>query len=244
MGESTVSDRVEPRPSVRSGASAVAGIRDMILGGQDGLVNVLGLVLGLAVATGDTRIIVTAALAAMFAESIAMAGVAYTSRGAERDFAAEMRVRLSTELATDSTDRLDGLRADLEAAGPSAEEVEAIVRAAVEESLAWQEGFERLDRAMAPILEAHPLRAALVVGLSTIVGSSVPLIPFLFLPVAGASIAAVAGAAVVLFVAGVQRVRLTGGGSALRAGLQMVAIGLLSALAGYLIGLALRSPLA
>jgi VIT1/CCC1 family predicted Fe2+/Mn2+ transporter len=227
-----------------SGASAVAAIRDMILGGQDGLVNVLGLVLGLAVATGDSRIIVTAALAAMFAESIAMAGVAYTSRGAERDFATEMRARLSAELAADSADRIHGLRADLEAAGPSVEDVDAIVRAAVAESLAWREGFERLDRAMAPIREAHPLRAALVVGLSTIVGSAVPLVPFLLLPVASASVVAVVGATVVLFVAGVERARLTGGGSALRAGLQMVAIGLLSALAGYLIGQALRSPVA
>ncbi len=91
------------------------------------------------------------------------------------------------------------------------------------------------------VREAHPLRAALVVGLSTIVGSAVPLVPFLILPVASASVAAVIGAAIVLFVAGVERARLTGG-IPIRAGLRMVAISLLSALAGYLIGRALRSP--
>lgn len=231
----------ESASSIRRGAAAAASIRDMILGGQDGLVNVLGLVLGLAVATGDTRVIVTAALAAMFAESIAMAGVAYTSRGAERDFASGMRARLSGELATASGERIGGLRADLEAAGRDPSDVEAIVSVATGEARAWQAGFERLDREMAPVREAHPLRAALVVGLSTIVGSAVPLLPFLVLPVASASIVAVVGAAVVLFVAGVERARLTGG-IPIRAGLQMVAIGLLSALAGYLIGQALRSP--
>ncbi len=241
--ERSVSVPDESGSSVARGASAVASIRDMILGGQDGLVNVLGLVLGLAVATGDSRIIVTAALAAMFAESIAMAGVAYTSRGAERDFATGIRERRSVQLAADSVARIAGLRADLEVAGRTAGDLEAIVSAAAGESRAWQAGFEQLDREMAPVREAHPARAALVVGLSTIVGSAVPLVPFVVLPMASAPIVAVIVAALVLFVAGVERARLTGG-LPVRAGLQMVAIGLLSALAGYLIGQALRSPVA
>ena len=54
-------------------------LRDIILGGQDGLVNVLGLVLGVAAATAQLRIIVAAGLAATFSESIAMGGVMYTS---------------------------------------------------------------------------------------------------------------------------------------------------------------------
>src|ERR671939_1387613 len=61
-------------------------LRDIILGGQDGLVNVLGLVLGVAAATAQLRIIVVAGLAATFSESIAMAGVAYTASLAERDY--------------------------------------------------------------------------------------------------------------------------------------------------------------
>src|SRR5436305_10293449 len=61
-------------------------LRDVILGGQDGLVNVLGIVLGVSAANGDTRILVAAALAATFAESISMGAVAYTSSLAERDY--------------------------------------------------------------------------------------------------------------------------------------------------------------
>src|SRR5438132_581947 len=54
-------------------------LRDIILGGQDGLVNVLGLVLGVAAATAQLRIILAAALAATFSESIARGGVMYTT---------------------------------------------------------------------------------------------------------------------------------------------------------------------
>src|SRR3989338_3202989 len=61
-------------------------IRDAILGGQDGLVNVLGIILGVAVAVQDSRIVIIAGLAATFAESISMAAVAYTSFKASKDF--------------------------------------------------------------------------------------------------------------------------------------------------------------
>src|SRR2546429_5531254 len=64
-----------PKPGVLS---------DFILGSQDGIVNVLGIILGLSAATRDVRIILVATLAALGAESIAMGAVAYTSTRARR----------------------------------------------------------------------------------------------------------------------------------------------------------------
>ena len=61
-------------------------LKDIILGGQDGLVNVLGVILGVAAATSDSRIVIIAGLSATFAESISMAAVAYTSSKAARDY--------------------------------------------------------------------------------------------------------------------------------------------------------------
>ena len=60
-------------------------LADIVLGGQDGLVNVLGMVLGVAAATGSTRVVLVAGLAAGFAGSISMGGVAYTSTRAAGD---------------------------------------------------------------------------------------------------------------------------------------------------------------
>src|SRR5713226_4120743 len=71
--------RIDPH----RGASALS---DVILGGQDGLVNVLGVILGVAAATADTRIVLVAGLAATFAESVSMGAVAYTSTLADADF--------------------------------------------------------------------------------------------------------------------------------------------------------------
>src|SRR5438105_10500117 len=61
-------------------------LRDVILGGQDGLVNVLGIVLGLTAASASIRLIIAAGLAATFSESVSMGAVAYTSSLAERDY--------------------------------------------------------------------------------------------------------------------------------------------------------------
>jgi VIT1/CCC1 family predicted Fe2+/Mn2+ transporter len=202
-------------PGVGAGwakAGAAALVRDVILGGQDGLVNVLGLVLGLAVATGDTRIVITAALAATLAESIAMAGVAYTASGAERLAAVDHHTIVA-----------------------------AAVAAADDEAAAWRAELARWRTAMAPVRETDPVRAAAVVGVATILGSAVPLLPFLLLPAPVAPWTALAAATVVLAAAGAERARLTGG-SPVRAALEMVVIGVASAVAGYLIGQLLRVP--
>src|SRR5512136_2416889 len=70
-----------------------SGLADIILGGQDGLVNVLGVILGVAAATSDPRIILVAGLAATFAESVSMGAVAYTSTLADADFYESERAR-------------------------------------------------------------------------------------------------------------------------------------------------------
>lgn len=87
-----------------------ARLREIILGGQDGLVNVLGLVLGIAAATAQTRVIIVAGLAATFSESIAMAGVAYTSALADRDYNLRwlQRDKAETDISPDGTGLIGG----------------------------------------------------------------------------------------------------------------------------------------
>lgn len=60
-------------------------LRDIILGGQDGLVNALGIILGIAAVSSSVHILIATVLAATAAESISMGAVAYTSALAEKD---------------------------------------------------------------------------------------------------------------------------------------------------------------
>ena len=72
-------------------------LKDIILGGQDGLVNVLGIILGVAVATNNYVIVLIAGLSATWAESISMGAVAYTSAKAARDYYKSVKKRVVKE---------------------------------------------------------------------------------------------------------------------------------------------------
>src|SRR5271166_3226572 len=61
-------------------------LRDVILGGQDGLVNALGIILGISAASGSVHILIVTVVAASIAESISMGAVAYTSAMAQKDY--------------------------------------------------------------------------------------------------------------------------------------------------------------
>ena len=69
-----------------SGAKAPRGARDLreiILGAQDNLINVLATVLGVAIGSGRADVVALAGLASGVAEAISMGGVLYTSTAAE-----------------------------------------------------------------------------------------------------------------------------------------------------------------
>jgi VIT1/CCC1 family predicted Fe2+/Mn2+ transporter len=74
-----------------------ATVREILMGAQDNLTNVLAVVLGVTIGVGRVDVVALAGLAAALAEAISMAGVLYTSTLAERDLdalrAAEARTR-------------------------------------------------------------------------------------------------------------------------------------------------------
>src|SRR5258708_37146640 len=70
-------------------------LRDVILGGQDGLVNALGIILGYSAASSDVHILIATVLAATCAESLSMGAVAYTSMLSQKEhYAGERRKEL------------------------------------------------------------------------------------------------------------------------------------------------------
>src|SRR5438552_3607891 len=80
-------ERVQPTPDERREHHSQANwLRDVILGGQDGLVNILGIVLGVHAGGGSTTVLLAAGFAAAITESISMGAVGYTSSIAQRDY--------------------------------------------------------------------------------------------------------------------------------------------------------------
>jgi VIT1/CCC1 family predicted Fe2+/Mn2+ transporter len=208
---------------------------EVILGGQDGLVNTMGVILGIAAATSDVRIIIAGGLAATFAESISMAAVAYTSTLADLDFYRAERAREYREIEEIPEMEQQELRDIFGKWGFEGKLMEDMITHISQHKDHW------VDIMMAHELELQPIEAknlvptAGLVGFSAIVGSFIPLLPFFFAPPDVARWIALGVSAVALFIVGAIKARMTIGSPA-KSGLQMMLIGMVSALAGYAIG--------
>ncbi len=218
-------------------------LSDFILGLQDGLVNVLGVILGVAVASKDLRIIVAGGLAATFAESISMGAVAYTSTVARRDHYDSERQREMREMRDLPEVERAEVREILERWGFEEPELTTMLDHIVSKEQAWLEIMMAHELNLAPVDDAQPRKSALLVGVSAIIGSVVPLAPFLVpgLSLWDAIFIALAVSAVTLFIVGYYKAKATVGHAG-RSGLQMTIIGIVSALAGFGIGYLFSVP--
>ena len=70
-------DRTTTQPNHREQHRQVNWLRDVILGGQDGLVNILGIVLGVIVGGGSKTVLLAAGFAAAITESISMGAIGF-----------------------------------------------------------------------------------------------------------------------------------------------------------------------
>jgi VIT1/CCC1 family predicted Fe2+/Mn2+ transporter len=220
-----------------------SAISDIILGGQDGLVNVLGIVLGLAAATHDPRVILAGGMAATFAESVSMAAVAFTSRRADQDYYESERAREFRHLRLVPAVEQDEIRAIYAAKGFQGDSLDHIVRTITADEDVWVGVMMAEELRLAPVDDRAPAKSALTVGLAAILGSLIPLSPFLILPVVPAMVASMVIAALTLFAVGAYKARRTVGRPG-RSGLEMALIGTASALVGYLVGLVFKVPAA
>jgi len=214
-------------------------IGEIVLGGQDGLVNVLGVILGVAAATQSTRVVVVAALAAAIAESLSMAAVAYTSSVAEGERYRSERARELRHIAAVPEIEREEVRAMYARKGFSGDLLDRIVETITRDKDVWLAVMMSEEHGLAPVDRRASLRSALVVGSSALVGSILPLLPFAVFSVGLASWAAVLLSGATLFAFGVYKARATIG-HPIRGGAELAFIGIASALAAWGIGLLLR----
>jgi vacuolar iron transporter family protein len=216
-------------------------LADIILGGQDGLVNVLGVILGVAAATQDARIVIAAGLAATFAESISMGAVAYTSTLANDDLYLSEREREYRHIHLAPDVEIEEIRDIYRSKGFEGETLEKIVEVITSNPEVWVNVMMSEELRLTPPERTNALRSAVIVGLSALAGSIIPLFPFFFWNVSMSIWISIVIAALTLFLVGFYKARVTVG-KPFRSGLQMAVIGTISALAGYVVGLIFKVP--
>lgn len=221
-------------------SSGGALLRQIVLGGQDGLVNVLGILLGVAAATSDAYVVIVAGLAATFAESLSMAAVAYTSSRASQDhYRGEYK---KEEREIDEIPEVEKKEVELIyfKKGFRGKQLAAIVKKITSNRKLWLDTMMKEELGLYESEFLDPVNEALVVGFASFVGSFLPIIPFVFLPVAPAVVASVLLSLAVLFLAGAYKARITTG-VWWKSGLEMLTIGGLAAISGFVVGAAIKA---
>ena len=100
----------------------------------------------------------------------------------------------------------------------------------------------REELGLEPVEDKETIRSSITVFGSAMVGSLIPLFPFFLLPVANAIVFSLLLSAGTLFLVGVYKARVTVG-RPVRSGIELLVIGMLAALIGYVIGLLFKAPI-
>lgn len=212
-------------------------LSDFILGSEDGIVNVLGIILGLAAAIHDPRVIIIATLAAMGAESIAMGAVAYTSTRSRRKlYLAEEQRELREMKELPEVER-EEVRQILKEWGYQGAEMDQMLKLIEGNPKAMLELMMAFELKLSPVEANAPRNSGGLVGAATVVGHLIPLVPFFFVgnDIFLGAVLSIIASAVALFGIGWYEAKITLGGW-WQNGLQMAFIGLAGGLAGYVIG--------
>lgn len=220
--------------SLRS-KTASPWFRDMILGGQDGLVNVLGIILGITAAHGQQHIIIAASLAAAFAEAVSMGAVNYTSTLAQRDFYLFEENKEKKEVKDKPQEERDEIYQIFYNKGFRGKFLNAIVEKISTEKDIWIKLMMEDELNLQPVNTNDLLRSSFVVGASTVIGSLIPILSYFVFSGNLALYLSLAISSVTLFIVGAIEAK-TLVGSWWKSGLQMLLIGLGAAIVGFFIG--------
>lgn len=210
-------------------------LRDVILGGQDGLVNILGIILGVIAGGGSDVVLLAAGFAAAITESISMGAVGYTSSVSERDYYKAEKAREMAEIRTTPEAERQEIRDIYKAKGFTGELLDDVVDTITSNRDTWLTTMMDEELHLQPVQSRDILRTAVIIGIATLIGHLIPLAPFLVLPRTPALIAAIVLSAVALFAVGAYTA-VTLVGDWRRSGLKFLAIGLGAAAIGYVIG--------
>ena len=227
--------RLKDHQAERHQGLSRSSIRDIILGFQDGLVNTLGLVLGVASAVQNNKLVLISGLVTTVAESISMAAVAYTSTKAAHQFYESQLEREKQEIEEIPYMEVQEIRDIYYKKGFRGKQLEGIVRKITSNKKLWLETMMAEELKMFPGDYDKPLKSAFIVGISAIVGSLVPVFPFFFLDVKMGMGSALLFSVIVLFIVGALKAKITIGNWK-KNGIEMAVVGTLAALAGYIIG--------
>src|SRR6266581_231925 len=178
-------------------------LRDVILGGQDGLVNILGIILGVIAGGGSKTVLLAAGFAAAITESISMGAVGYTSSVSQRDYYLAEQAQEAREIDAMPAVERQEIRDIYAAKGFEGELLDRVVDTITARRDTWLTTMMAEELQLQPVETPDIMRSAVVITIATLIGHLIPLLPFLALGQTPAVVVAIVLSGVVLFGVGV-----------------------------------------
>ena len=219
----------------RTTASLRVAIGDVTFGMEDGAVSVAGLVFGVSAGTDDSRVVVLAGATGAVAGAVSMMAGRYLdvqSMGHRSDaLLASTRARVVKHPDA----YLARASARLRAGGFTADEAHVTVEALRRNPQALADHVIAYELGAVSRPEASAMSHALWMFVADLLAASVPVLPFVFLPLEKARLVSLVITGVLMAALGVARGRI-GGVNVYRTALETMAIAGAAALAGVAIG--------
>lgn len=216
---------------------AASWIGDAIYGVNDGLGAIFGIVAGVSGATlGNSRFVLIAGLAGMFASALSMGSGAYLAAKSEREIYEAEYARERDAVENNEAEARELLSLTFQVRGLSAEDADHFVGHIAENKEHLVDALARERLHMSAEGLSKPWVSATSGALSTAVGALIPVIPFFFLAGVPAIVVAAIVSLLAHFAVGAAKSLITIR-SWWSSGLEMTLVGLLEGVVTYVIGI-------
>lgn len=210
-------------------------IRELIFGLEDGLVSTLGAVVGVAAGTSESKLVILTGAVVIVVESLSMAAGSYLSSKADRELL-EKKIRDERqEIEEKPEEETEELRVMYRERGFTEEEIEILVNRITQDKELWLEEMVTKELHIGKIQLDEPKGHAVIMGIAYMAGGSVPVLPYLFLPVEPATVVSIISTVVVLFGLGYWK-GIVAGINKIKSGLEMMLVASAAAGLGFIIG--------
>ena len=212
-------------------------LREVVFGAQDGILSTVALVTAVAVGVGasGTSTVLVAGLAAALGGMISMATGAYLGSRAEQDVQRSEIAREARELEENPAEELAELVVIFQREGKTFAEAQALAEDISQDKDLWLNTLVEKELGISTEETTNPIKDGFVMGASFIIAALIPILPYLFFKGTMAISISIIGALTGLFVLGMGKGRLVQR-SPLLQGLEILAIGAVSAGLGFVLG--------
>jgi vacuolar iron transporter family protein len=210
-------------------------IREVVFGALDGLLVPVGVVSAVAGGTNSTTAVIVAGLAEAFAGALSMGAGEFISGRSEAQVHKTEVAKELQEIRDNPEFELGEMAHLLRHEGVGAEDATIIADLLAKYPNAYHKTMVEKELGLQVDPDTVRVNESLTMGVSYIVGSVFPLIAYFFLPISSALPVSLALTVLALVFIGILKGRLASI-NLLRSALEVVVVGIVSALGGYFLG--------